>query len=311
MNIVPIVFAFDSNLLYPAHICISSLLTSAKSDTFYDIYILYSTKSGLTDNSLCKILNYYSNCRIQYRLVDNSFDSSFEIRGITTPAYYRLLIPELIPEYDKIIYSDVDVIFRSDMFEIYDSIDLENYYLAGVNSLSHLIPENVKYYEKMGLDAHNIIYSGNLIFNSKKLREEDIVKKFKAMSKNKYKFQDMDILNLVCKDKIKYISPVFCLTTYISEWNVYNKDVLFEFWDELTISKALSEGIIHYNGQKPWKGLCVNFDIWWEYYRKSPFFDEKFYFDFFYHKLNELDGLSLLKRIKILVRYFVFGRKKY
>ena len=88
-----------------------------------------------------------------------------------------------------------------------------------------------------------------------------------------------------------------------------NKDVLFEFWDELTISKALSEGIIHYNGQKPWKGLCVNFDIWWEYYRKSPFFDEKFYFDFFYHKLNELDGLSLLKRIKILVRYFVFGRK--
>ena len=40
MNIVPIVFAFDSNLLYPAHICISSLLMSAKSDTFYDIYIL-------------------------------------------------------------------------------------------------------------------------------------------------------------------------------------------------------------------------------------------------------------------------------
>lgn len=165
MNIVPIVFAFDSNLLYPAHICISSLLMSAKSDTFYDIYILYSTKSGLTDNSLCKILNYYSNCRIQYRLVDNSFDSSFEIRGITTPAYYRLLIPELIPEYDKIIYSDVDVIFRSDLFEIYDSIDLENYYLAGVNSLSHLIPENVKYYEKIGLDALNIIYSGYLIFN--------------------------------------------------------------------------------------------------------------------------------------------------
>ena len=76
------------------------------------------------------------------------------------------------------------------------------------------------------------------------------------------------------------------------------------------IEEALSDGIVHYNGQKPWKGFCVNFDIWWEYYRKSPFFDRKFYFDFFYGRLEELDRLSLWKRIKVLGRYFVFGRKK-
>ena len=55
---------------------------------------------------------------------------------------------------------------------------------------------------------------------------------------------------------------------------------------------------------------CVNFDIWWEYYRKSPVFDRQFYFDFFYSRLNELDRLSLWKRIKILVRYFVYGRSR-
>ena len=53
----------------------------------------------------------------------------------------------------------------------------------------------------------------------------------------------------------------------------------------------------------------MNFDIWWEYYRKSPFFDAKFYFDFFYSRLNEYDLLPLWKRIKILIRYFVYGRK--
>ena len=47
-----------------------------------------------------------------------------------------------------------------------------------------------------------------------------------------------------------------------------------------------------------------------EYYRKSPVFDQKFYFDFYYSRLNELDQLPLLKRIKILVRYFVYGRRK-
>ena len=35
-----------------------------------------------------------------------------------------------------------------------------------------------------------------------------------------------------------------------------------------------------------------------------------FYFDFYYNKLDELDQLSLLKRLKILARYFIYGRKK-
>ena len=40
------------------------------------------------------------------------------------------------------------------------------------------------------------------------------------------------------------------------------------------------------------------------------FFDQKFYFEFFYTRLNELDQLSLWKRIKILIRYFVYGKRE-
>ena len=64
---------------------------------------------------------------------------------------------------------------------------------------------------------------------------------------------------------------------------------------------------MHYNGPKPWKEWCINFDIWWEAYRKSPIYDSTFYYDFYQSKQNELDKLSLIKRIKILVRYFVYG----
>ena len=42
MNVVPIVFAFDNNLILPACVCISSLMMNAKEDTFYDIFILHS-----------------------------------------------------------------------------------------------------------------------------------------------------------------------------------------------------------------------------------------------------------------------------
>ena len=78
---------------------------------------------------------------------------------------------------------------------------------------------------------------------------------------------------------------------------------------EEEISEAKQYGTLHFNGHKPWKGYSINFDIWWEYYRKSPFFDEKFYFDFFYRKINDYDLLPLWKRVKILLRYFVFGRR--
>ncbi len=193
---------------------------------------------------------------------------------------------------------------------IYANTDLTNYYVAGVNSLSHLVPEYKLYYiEKLHLDPEKIIYSGNLIVNSKKIKEDNLIPLFKELAKNNYKFQDMDILNIVCKEKIQYLSLEFCLSTFIVQAAIYNNKSILKLWNQNEINKALEQGVVHYNGQKPWKGYCINFDIWWEYYRKSPFFDEKFYFDFFYYRLNIFDQLSLWKRIKILVRYFVYGKR--
>lgn len=309
MNTIPIAFAFDNNLVMPACICLSSLMMNAQPDTFYDIFILHSEKEDLRKEELNKLPTHYPNCRIQYRTVDDSFDRAFEIRGITIATYYRLLIPELIPEYEKILYSDVDVIFRSDLSKFYD-IDLTHHYLAGVNSLAHLIPDNNHYYtQERCLDASQIIYAGNIVMNAHALRADGIIEQFKQHIQYKYRFQDMDIINIVCANHIKYLSPDYCVTNYFCELAARNRQVLYPQWDEVEIDEALFTGIVHYNGQKPWKGLCPNFDIWWEYYRKSPYFDEKFYFEFFYSKLNELDQLSLWKRIKILARYFIHGKQ--
>ena len=121
----------------------------------------------------------------------------------------------------------------------------------------------------------------------------------------------MDILNITCCDKVYFLGPEFCVTNYFCQYALTNRKVLLDFWTESEILNAFKKGIIHYNGQKPWKGYCVNFDIWWEYYRKSPVFEEKYYFDFFYRKLDEFDTLTLWKRIKILLRYFVCGKKKF
>ena len=309
MCLVPIVFAFDNNLIHPACICISSLLMSANKDTFYDIFILGSSKEELNLAPLNQLHSYYNNFSINYRKVDSTFDNSFEIRGITPATYYRLMIPDFIPEYDKVIYSDVDVIFREDMSRWYEDTVFDNEYVAGVNSLSHLNPSTYQYYsEELGLDPSKIIYAGNIIMNSAKLREDAVVEKFKEQAYKKYRFQDLDIINVVCKDRIKYMAPGFCLTTDITEYASKSIDMLLDIWEQEDIFKALATGIVHYNGQKPWIDGCINFDIWWEYYRKSLYFDKGYYYDFFNKMLNKLDTLTLWKRVKILLRYFVHGR---
>lgn len=309
MNIIPIVFAYDNRMSMPAAICIYSLLANAKTDTFYDIFILSSPDIDLNTTDLDNVVAEFNNVKVTHRKVSREFEDSFLIRGISCTTYYRLLIPDLIREYDKIVYSDVDVIFRDDLSEIFHNTNLNGYILAGVNSINHLDTENSTYYRNIGIDPAKTIYAGNLIINSKLIRETGISERFKAMAHEKLRFQDMDIINIICKNNIKYLGPEFCLTNYIYNKAVNDPGSISALWSKKEISKALVSGIVHYNGQKPWNGYCPGFDIWWEYYRKSPVFDQKFYFNFFYNKLDELDTLSLWKRIKILVRFFKNGRK--
>jgi len=308
--IVPIVFAFDDNLAMPAAVCFYSLLVNAKEDTIYDIFILKRETEPLNLVPVDSVMKMFPKHRLTVKNVGDTFDQAFEIRGITSKTYYRLLIPEIVREYDKVLYSDVDVIFRNDLSHIY-SIDIDDNYIAGVNAITYLDKDLNDYYLRLGLDPCNIVYAGNLIFNNKAILENPAIgKSFLDQAKNNYKFQDLDVLNIVCQNRIFQLKPEFCLSNYICKAIAYERAQLPESWSNSDLEYARDFGIVHYNGRKPWQGYCINFDIWWEYYRKSPIFDEKFYFDFFYGKLNELDSLPLLKRIKILARYFVYGKRQ-
>lgn len=307
--IVPIVFAFDNNLVFPACICLSSLMMNAKESTFYDIFILHPASEDLKHEEIDKIPLYYPNCKIQYIAVDDTFAGAHQTRGITTPTYYRLLIPELISQYDKVIYSDVDILFRRDLSELME-MDLDENYLAAVYDWSIVMDENGQKYaeEVLCIPSGNYLQAGLSLLNSKQMRKDGMVSQFKKEGTKKYKFQDQDILNVVCGKRKKSLPMWWNMTNYAFQyWNKKGECMVGSYSLEETVAQLYCSNI-HYNGQKPWQGWCVNFDIWWEYYRKSPFYDEKFYFDFFYNKLNEHDQLSLWKRVKILLRYFVYGR---
>ncbi|MDV2446931.1 stress protein [Elizabethkingia anophelis] len=300
MNKIPIAFCFDDNLLMPAGICLTSLLENAHSDTFYDIFILHDNKSKFPESGyLEKLHNQYQNFNITYRNVGNAFEGAFEIRGITVAAYYRLLIPKVIPEYSTIMYHDVDVIFRDDLSKLFLGTNMKGYYMAGVSTPYSDITEYVE--KNIGVDISKYIASGNLIINSEEIQRDNLIPKFIEIAKKSWYFQDMDVINIVCKGKIKYLPPSFCIVGTTAD---ILSNINQPYFSKEEVDYALKYGIIHYNGAKPWKTWCLNFDIWWEYYRKSIFYDPKFYYDYYHNKLDEYDKLPLWKRIKILLRYF-------
>lgn len=311
MRTIPILFTFDDKLVLPACVCVSSLLQNAAPDTFYDIFIIHSDKYDLQHTDVAKITEYFKNCRMTFRPISGEFVGGYEIRGIPETCYYRMLAPELIPEYDKILYSDVDVIFRDDLTKYYD-VDLGTNCFGGVDNCSKLRPSVRRYArEVLGIDPSNGFYcSGNLLINLRQIRKENLCDRFRELAKNNYRQQDMDIINIACNGRFYSFPPAFCLAVNMYRMIVARKDDMLACYTAEEMDYALRKGIVHYNGAKPWKTWTHHFDIWWQAYRESPFFDEKFYQEFFDSKEDELDRLPLGKRIKILARYFVFGRRK-
>lgn len=310
MLTIPIVLTFDDNMSLPAAVCIHSIVTSAKKETFFDFYILHSGhKPHIV--GLEKLRSCYQNIDIKYRSVGGVFNKSYQVRGITTAAYYRLLAADLIPEYDQVIYADVDMIFRMDLSSLY-SLDLHENYFGAVYALGlNTQHQSKQYVASIGLVPGEYFLSGFLLMNLSKIRKDNLTSKFIELAKNNYKYQDQDIMNIVCKDKIVSIPYVYSMTVAAFEAVSLGTDLqTTKYMNNPYDRDPLLYSNIHYNGVKPWKDLCPNFDQWWECYRKSPIYDPAFYFNFFYNKLEYLDQLSLLKRIKILLRFFVFGRKK-
>jgi lipopolysaccharide biosynthesis glycosyltransferase len=294
----------------PAGVCIFSLLANADKDTFYDIFVLHDAEDDFTDSCILRLCGQFPNCRISFRAVSDVFRDAFEIRGITRATYYKLLIPEVIPEYDKVLYSDVDVIFREDQSHYLD-IDMDGCFFASVNSVPVMNKDYLSYIQSIGLSpSEGYFYAGNLVVNAKLLRERNMVPVFLKHLDKHYRFQDMDIINLSCSGRIKSLPPAFCLSGTYYEAIVSKREKLLSEYTGEELDYAVKKGIVHYNGPKPWKESCLNMDIWWEYYRNSVFFDEKFAFDFWFGQTFLLERMTLMKRIKLVGRYFREGGRK-
>lgn len=297
----PIALAFTPNYFVPAATTLLSILNSSAPSDKYEAVVLLSEE---LPQRMVEQLTHLGCGRINFRFINlqNALQDIYVDPRYTVAASYRLLLPQLLLEYDKIIYIDCDIIVRNSLAELYHTTILaDKYYLAGV--FEAVLDFQKKHLQDIRCDDKAYVNSGLLLMNLDLLRKDNIVDKFIEASRlDCWQFPDQDILNTICAGKILGLAPynngirTFFLPQY--------KSIFLRHYTEEDWKKVHLYGNIHYTGGKPWDVFTVKFLQWWDVYRKLPMsirrewqVDRKLYF------------LSLLLTIPGIQPLIEVGRK--
>ena len=262
---IPIFFAVDDGYIPFLAVALRSLIDNSSKENFYQIKILYT---NIKEENRERIKKYEKE-NVNIEFVDLNYyiqkvkDKLYTRDYYSKTTYFRLFLPELYPQYDKVLYLDSDIVLLTDVAELYN-IDMgDNLVAAAPDDVIQTSKIFQEYAEKVvGVaDYRNYFNAGVLLMNLDELRKFGFQEKF-LYSLEKIKFavaQDQDYLNRLCKGRVKIIDKT---------------------WDRMPIAmegiKREEIKLIHYNlAYKPWHFEDILYkEIFWEYAEKTEFIDE-------------------------------------
>ena len=80
--------------------------------------------------------------------------------------YYRILIPELLSDYAKVLYLDCDILIQRDISALYDT-NISKYMVGAIKNPPHKDITSYKH-NTLHIDENLYFNSGILLFNTKK-----------------------------------------------------------------------------------------------------------------------------------------------
>lgn len=258
---IPVVFCFDSRIILGAAVSIKSLIDCAKENTIYDIRILHSDLDLKEQKNLTSLVEGTKHNIGFHYINPELFKNAPKSKGSWTEiVYYRFLCSKILPEYEKAIYSDVDVLFKDDLTELYNT-DISDYEFGAVRAEKNS-PNNIghKYFEE---NQNEFIYwSGLLLINNKKFNDENLLEKLLENAQKfntRLKFFDLDLVNITC-DKFKELPLRYCLLQSLAYNDDFSQAKEYAYLKEIYSDNKILEakknpGIIHYAGKpgKPWR----------------------------------------------------------
>jgi len=278
---VPIAMALDDNVLYPTIVTMTSLVKSRNNNTVYDFYIMHPGYFTNESKSALQKFSKIHDCRVQ--LIDMGDDfTEYNPGPGKAVTYYRLKLPMLLPDVDKIIWLDSDVVALGDITSMYD-LDMEGLCFRGYLDIN---VDGLAYLGISTAEDDHYICAGILLINLAELRNEDYLmqRTFKFMNEHKgnLKQHDQTVINYMFYKKIAPLPTKYCMFNYMFYENgmrSYRNTLIAKnkySWDELMdtlkhpvmvhcVFKPYVEKDIKYSGFAP---------EWWEYAKVSGFHDE-------------------------------------
>jgi len=266
-NVIPVFFASDDNYIPYASVAIKSLLDNSSKDYFYKIYILTAKLNEENIQLVNSMISETSHANASIEIVDvkNELDKISDMLSMrdyySNATYYRFFISRLFPQYDKVLYLDCDICVKGDISKLYNE-DISNYMVAAsVDEIIGQTPLFVEYVENvLNIKTENYFNAGILLINTKAFRDLKVEQKFVSLL-NLYRFvvdQDQGYLNVLCKDRVKYVDLSWNKGAYVSE-GISEEDI----------------NIIHYKMQwRPWHYYGIDYESYfWKYAAQTPFFN--------------------------------------
>lgn len=298
---IPMIFSTDEKYSVYLNVLLRSIAKFSSIDFKYEILIM---DAGITSDTKAAIIDGmkdYNNFSIRYICVESYLEKYKDIfitmAHFTVATYARFFIPEILSDYDKVLYLDVDLLVNSDVSELYN-IDIEDYIVAAAvdacyaRQLYNDENEFVKYTEEtIGLPAGvSEFNAGVLLINLEKWRNENLTQKciLKLQEIGTPRVLDQCILNAVIPQNYIYNLPV--VWNYVWHAELDGVDLLQikskNFYETvLDYQKSLNDiKIVHYtSGVKPWnihssnpaevkKVIKYLAGHWWRVASETPFF---------------------------------------
>lgn len=263
LNEKPIVLvcAADDNYSMPIASATRSVIANFQSEHKLVLYIIDGGISQLNKQRIIKNLKSEQVSINWLKPRKQHFKNAQTSSTITTAAYYRLLIPQLLPkQFNKAIYIDSDLIVQGNIEGLWN-IDIGEYYLLAAQDMGAPYvssPRGLMNYQELGISPESKYFnSGVLVMNLKKWREDQIFEKvmeYLTINKQYVRWHDQDALNAILAGKWGELEPRWNQMPYLFQYSSWQDS---PFTEDVFNQLINNPEIIHFStGDKPWHNSC-------------------------------------------------------
>jgi lipopolysaccharide biosynthesis glycosyltransferase len=258
---------------YVAHSAamLHSLLASA-TDAPVHIHYLHGPEFAATDERLLAEMVESNGGAISFVSVPDERCRGLPTEGFTGKAtWYRVLVPQLFPSLDRILFLDLDLIVVESLQALWET-DLEGNYVAAV---TNVLPRHyAELLAAAGFEVTSYFNAGVLLMDLERMRQDrctEAMVDYGVSNADSLVLRDQDALNAVLGRRRVALHPRWnCMNSFfVYPWSAEVFDP-----DELEDAKR-NPAIRHFEGpgiNKPWHYLCEqdSRELYAEHRRQTP-----------------------------------------